>query len=129
VAEDDACRAKEDVDIQSQGPVTQVMQVVLHAAPHLLQALSLAPKSVDLCPTSDTGTNLVPQHVTIDELAILLVVSYCVRAQTNQNHAAEEDVKQLRYLIERCPTQETTEGCHARIAPGHLRHFVVVFAH
>src|SRR5437879_4678808 len=67
--ENDPYRFRDDVQVQAQRPVAQVVQVVIDARLHLFQRLGFAALAVDLGPAGDSRLDLVPLHVSLDQLA------------------------------------------------------------
>src|ERR1700677_4887853 len=95
-ANDRKCCFHQNPHIESERPVAQVVQVVLDAQTHLLNGIRFPTKSMNLGPTGYAWTNLVPDHVAADQLAVLLVVGNGVRTRAHETHSAFEHVEQLR---------------------------------
>jgi hypothetical protein len=69
----------------------------------------------------------VPQHVSLDQLAVHLVVRHCVRPGADDAHPALQHVDELRQLVERGPAHESAQRRDARVTLGALRDLGAVF--
>src|SRR3546814_2370206 len=67
VDEADKQRAQEDVEVERDGPVLDVVKVVLHPVLHLLDRVSLAAEAVHLSPTRDAGLHARACHVGLED--------------------------------------------------------------
>lgn len=85
-------RAEENFDIQQEGPVFNVIDIIINA---LLYG-SIASESVYLSPTSHARANLVLDHVAGNFLAKLFHKIGKLRAGPHKAHIAQQDVKKLR---------------------------------
>src|SRR5205807_10642438 len=117
-----------DVQVQTQRPVAQVIQVVVDARLHLLDGFGLAPQAVDLRPSGDAGLDLVALHVALDELAVHLVARDRVGARADYAHAALQYVDELRQLVERGAAHEGAERGDARIDAADLVDLLAVLS-
>src|SRR5258708_30836333 len=73
-AEDDEYRPPDDFQVEREGPVAQVVEVVLDAPLHLVDAVGLAAEAVHLRPPGDAWADLLADHVALHEPAVALVV-------------------------------------------------------
>src|SRR5258706_150375 len=126
-AEDDEYRPPDDFQVEREGPVAQVVEVVLDAPLHLVHAVGLAAETVHLRPPGDAGTDLVADHVALDELAVELVVRDGVRAWADHAHAALQHVDELRQVVERGAAQGCPEGGYARVVAPRLLDDLALF--
>ena len=81
----------ENFEVEGDGPVLNVIQVVLNP---LLDRCVTAP-TVDLGPTGHAGLYLVPEHVLWNALLELFHKEGAFRPRTYQRHVALEDVPEL----------------------------------
>src|SRR6185503_13290269 len=109
-------RAHDDVKVEAQRPVAQIVEVEIDARLHLVQRFGFAAVPVYLRPARDSGLHLVAQHVSLDELAIELVMRDGVRSWTDDAHATLEYVEELRQFVERSASQKGADGGEARVA-------------
>src|SRR5688572_26271859 len=86
----------EDLEVEADGPVLDVIQVVFDA---LLERGVAAP-AVDLRPAGDAGLHLVPEHVLREAVLELLDEIRTFRPRADERHVTAEDVPQLRQLVE-----------------------------
>jgi hypothetical protein len=114
--------AGDDLEVQQQGPVAQVFQVVFDALGHLVEGVGFTAAAVDLGPAGDARAHLVTHHVGLDELAVLLVVGHRVRARADDAHAALQHVEELGQFVQRAAAQEGAEGGDARVVFAGLLH-------
>src|ERR1700693_5974664 len=76
-----------DCQVQNQRPMPQVIHVEFEPLAHGFQIITAA-VTVDLCPTGDSRFDLVAQHVTRDQLSILLIDSDRVRSRSDHAKSA-----------------------------------------
>src|SRR6185437_2944560 len=74
----------QDLEVEQRRPSAQIFEVVFDARLHVLDVRRLAAAAVDLRQPGDARRNLVANHVPLDELAILLVVSHGMRPRPYQ---------------------------------------------
>src|SRR5687768_17974005 len=86
----------EDLEVEADGPVLDVIQVVLDP---LLERGVAAP-AVDLRPAGDAGLDLVAQHVLRDAVLELLDEERALRTRADDRHFSREDVPELRQLVQ-----------------------------
>ncbi len=67
-------------------------------------------------------------HVTLDQLAVDLVVSDRVRAGADDAHASLQGIDELRQFVERSPAQEGAEAGDAPVVAGRLCDVMAVLA-
>src|SRR5688572_594794 len=113
-------RAKENLDIQRRLPLTQVIEVVFDPRFHFLKPGRLATTTVNLGKSGDTRQHLVPDHVALDQLAVLLIVGDRVRSRSHQAHAPRQHVEKLGQLVEREAPQELADAREALVVTGRL---------
>ena len=111
----------DDLDIKPQRPVINVIQVVVDALAHLLDILSRPPKTVDLRPTRNTGSDSMPLHVGVNLLPIVLIVFNGVRARSNNRHITKQHIEKLRHFVEAIAAQEGTDPGHSLVPVFGLR--------
>lgn len=128
IAPDYGQRLADDHQIEHQRPVAYVVDVVLDAGTHLVEGFGFAAQAVDLGPAGDAGFDLVPQHVALDEFAVLLVVRDRMGTRADDAHAALQDVDELGQLVERGFADERAERGNAAIATARLPDAVAVLA-
>ena len=54
-----------NMQVQFEGPVAKVVQVIVDTALHLVQRICLTAKTVNLGPPGNAGFDLVPHHVAL----------------------------------------------------------------
>nr|GEU28033.1 hypothetical protein [Tanacetum cinerariifolium] len=121
--------AHDDPHIEPQRPVAQVIEVVGDARFHLVERVGFATQAVHLGPAGDARLDLVTQHVTLDQLAILFVVRDRMRTRTDYAHASLQHVDELRQLVKRRLAQEPADLGHALVVLGGLHHLGAVLGH
>jgi hypothetical protein len=77
--------------------MTQIIQIELNSLSHRIQIITAA-VTIDLSPSRNAGLNLMSQHVTRNQLAILLVHGDCVWARPYDAQTALENVQELGQL-------------------------------
>src|SRR5690606_24432090 len=95
-----------DLDVESDGPVLDVVEVVLDT---LLERRIAAP-AVDLGPARDAGFDLVAQHVLRDPMLELFDEERALGARPHDRHVADQHVPELRQFVEIEPTQPAPHG-------------------
>src|ERR1700688_3005426 len=120
-------RLEQDQQVKSWRPTPQVLDIVFDTLAHLFDRVGLPAKAVDLRPTGNARLDLVPDHVALDEPAILLVVCDSVRPRSHQTHGSAEYVKELRQFVKRSTAQKRTQGCDALVVSRCLRNYRSVF--
>src|SRR5882672_3716695 len=118
--QDDPHGLRDDPEVEAERPVSQIVEIEIDAAPHLVERIGVAAEAVHLREARDAGPHLVPLHVALDQPAVHLVMRHRVRPRADDAHAALEDVHELRQLVERGAAHEGTERGHARIVRGAL---------
>jgi hypothetical protein len=96
----------------------EVLEVEFDPALHVLQIVT-APGTIDLCPAGNPRPNLVTQHVSGDDLAVIFVHCHDVRTRPDKTHGTGENVEQLWQLIERGLANEGAERGDPLIAALH----------
>src|SRR5690606_16726791 len=99
----------------------QVLEIELDAPTHRLEIIAAA-IAVEWRPAGEARLDLVADHVTRDESAVLLVDRHRMRARPADTHAAFQNVEQLWQLIEGCGANECADRCDTRVVA--LRLFV-----
>ena len=117
------------MQVQAQGPVAQVVEVVVDARLHLVQGAGLAAVAVDLCPAGDAGLDLVSDHVALDQVAVDLVVRHRMGARPHDAHAPLQHIDELGQLVQGILAQEGADAGDAVIAPLRLPDLFAVLAH
>lgn len=112
--------AQDDLEIKREGPVAEVVEIKLDAAFHLFDGVCFATGTIDLGEAGNAGANFVADHVALDELAVLLVVRYGVRAGADDAHAALEHVDELGEFVQRGSAQDGANTGDAGIVAGGL---------
>src|SRR5258708_6124516 len=99
------------------------MKVVIDALLDLLSRIGLAAPAGNLRPAGDAGFDPMTGEVTVDHLVIEPVRRLrldSVRPRPNQREIAfEDDVEELRQLVEAGLADETADTGNARVAFGH----------
>src|SRR5258706_10944998 len=86
-AEDDEYRPPDDFQVEREGPVAQVVEVVLDAPLHLVHAVGLAAEAVHLRPPGDAWADLVAVKIALDGLPAEVGVRVGPRAVRDLAHA------------------------------------------
>src|SRR5258706_198845 len=120
-----------DLQIESQGPVAQILEVVFDPCLHLLDGVSLPPVTVDLRPAGDARLHLVTNHVRLDQATVFLIVSDRMRPRPDDAHPALQHIEKLWQFVQRGAANEGAEGGDARVALRGLTHHgaIVLRAH
>ena len=111
---------EDDPDVEPEGPVLDIPDVLLYAFLHLPHLFRFTATATHLCPAGDAGEAEMPHHVLVDDLAILLGVCQHVRAWSYDAHVALEHVEELREFIDVGLSYEITEGEFTRVVLGGL---------
>lgn len=119
----------EDFDIQGQGPVLNVIEVVAHTLLHLLHRVRLPSPAVDLGPARDAGFDLEAPHVSRQELAEALVVCRGVRPRPDEAHGAGQHIEELRQFVQGKPAQEPSHAGDTIVITAGLPELVTVLGH
>ena len=85
-----------DSDIEAERPISQILQIALDATPHRIEIAGLASETSDLGESRNTWSDLVSDHVTLDQLTVLLVVSDGMWAWSDDAHASLQYIDELR---------------------------------
>ena len=100
LGEDSRERHPDDADVEGNRPVTDVVKIVGNAHFHFVDEIGFPPPTVDLRLTIDARLDLVPQKISVDQFAVLLVVlEKLVAAVRQRTCAPRHDVQQLRELV------------------------------
>src|ERR1019366_8583751 len=102
---------EENVQIEPRGPVGDVVEIVLDT---FAQRRVAAP-AVDLGPAGDAGFDGVPSVIVRDRLGELADENRTLRTRAYQAHVADEDVDELRQLVQARLAQEGAELRCARV--------------
>src|ERR1700744_2914649 len=108
-------RRADDPHVECERPVTQVIQVMFDAPLHLLDAVGLATKAVDLRPTRNTRLDPVAIDIARDHFLIEVVVLECMGTRSYDRHVATQHVVELRQFVEARAAQESAHFGDARI--------------
>src|SRR4051794_10811958 len=120
-------RAHENLQVEPQRPVVDVVEVELNPVAHLVVAVGLAAKTVNLRPAGHTRLDVVTTRIERDPLFIVAVVRKRVGPRPDQRHVAHQNVEELRDLVDVGTTQELPDFRHPRIVARRLRdNFAVV---
>src|SRR2546429_4292020 len=98
-------RHPENFHVKDQGPVLDIVQVMLKA---LLQRRIAAP-TVHLGPASHASFDPMSQHIAWDALTKFLNQNGPFRAWSHQAHVALEDIPELGQFIQTQPPQERAQ--------------------
>src|SRR5712691_13083573 len=101
----------QDLHVEQQGPVLDVVEVVLDP---LLDRRVPAP-AVDLRPPGDAALHAVAEHVLRNPLLELLYEGRPLRPRPHQAHVPEDHVDELGQLVEVEPAQPDPDGRAARV--------------
>ena len=97
---------------------------MLDAVLYLLLAVGFAAPAVNLGPAGDARLHSVSREITIHRLVVRVLGGLgidCVRTRSDQGQIADEDdIKELRQLVEACLANETSDPGHARVVPADL---------
>src|ERR1051325_1060668 len=119
-----------DHKIEQEGPVLNVIKIVLDTALHGLGCFRCAAPAIDLRPTSDARLYEMAYHVLRDHIPIIFCVLQHVRTRTNNGHIATQHIPKLRKFIKARCTQEAADDGAAWIGIGSLGQIgLVVRAH
>ena len=93
---------------------------MLNSALKFFGGIDIAPPSVDLSPTSNTGLNAVAKGVVLDYIfqqATVQICVDCVGPGTHQRHIAPQYIKQLRNFIQAMASQKAPDLGYSAIPP------------
>src|SRR5690606_6255826 len=108
-------RHQDDPQVEPGRPVLHVVQVVLHAAGHLLDRIGFTAQAVHLGPAGDPGLDPVALHVAVHQGLVLLVVRDRVWPRADDGHRALQHVDELRQLVQAGAAQECPERRDPRV--------------
>src|SRR5271155_2037372 len=97
------------------------MEVVLDAHAHFILTETAA-QAVDLRPARDAGLDDVAARVERNGALESLIMCQRMRARPDERHVAEENVDELRQLVDVVAAHEAAETRHPRIARHGLSH-------
>lgn len=100
----------DDGQIQHDGPVLDIPDVHAYTVLHLPQFLGLATKSANLCQTCDAGLAEMAHHVFVDELAVVFRMVEHVGARSDDTHVADQNIVELRQLVDVALSHEVAES-------------------
>src|SRR5258706_9071902 len=109
-AEDDEYRPPDDFQVEREGPVAQVVEVVLDAPLHLVHAVGLAAETVHLRPPGDAGTGLVADRFALYELGVGFSVCHGLRGGGHHAHAPPPLVVEMWPRVAPGGAQEYPQG-------------------
>src|SRR5690349_15495606 len=101
---------------------------MVNARLHLVESARFSPISVDLSPPGNSRFDLVPDHVSLYEIAINFIVCHSVRARANDTHASLQDVDELREFVEGILAQKGSDASDSRIVFLCLPYGIAIFA-
>ena len=107
--------AQQNLDVEGEGPVLCVENIVPDTALEFFFRVGAAPVTVDLGEPSDAGLDPVPGKVALGAAGKLLVVVKGVGARANEGHGAVQDIENLRQFIEAPAPEKTSNPGHAQI--------------
>src|SRR5690606_4366793 len=113
-------RLAQNPQVQPDGPAIDVGQIGGDAALHLVQGLRLAPQAGNLGQPGDARGDAVPDHVSLDALAVVEVVQHRVGARPHQGHVAAQHIEQLRQFVQRAAPQQPPDRRDSGIVTGGL---------
>src|SRR5882672_1343980 len=125
--EQDKDRLHHYLQIELQGPISQVIEIMFDARLHLVERVGFPAQTVDLRQTRDPRLDFVTDHVALDEAAVHLVVRHRVGAWADHAHAALQHVEKLRQFVERGLPQKRAETGYAAVVARGLLDYVPVF--
>src|SRR5882757_7379511 len=116
-------RLRKNVEIEQHGPVLDVIEIELDALLDLFLVVDLAAPAIDLRPAGDPRLDTVAGEIAVDglvEQAGLQFAEHRMRTRPDQGEIAlEDDVEELRQLVEAGLADEAADPGDARIVPGH----------
>ncbi len=119
-----------DADVEPEAPVFNVPDVFLDAVFHLPQVFGFAACAGYLGPAGDAGLDEVAHHVFIDQRGVFFGVAYHVRTGADDAHVAQEDVDELRQLVDAGVAHDVAPLGLARVVLGGLELIgLVVYLH
>src|ERR1700759_1026574 len=125
-------RLQQNGNVKQQRPVLDVIKIVFDALLDLFWGIQFAAPAIDLGPAGNAGLDAMPRKIAIDrfvELAVLDLLIDGVRPRSNQREITlEDDVDELRQLIDASLANETADAGYPRIVLGNaLLHGMVGF--
>src|SRR5690606_28211601 len=86
IAEEQRQGLGQNLDIEPEGPVTQVVEVVIEPSLDGLGIRAVVEVAVNLCEPGQAGRDLVIHEVAVDELPVRVVARDRVRSRTDEAH-------------------------------------------
>src|SRR5262249_53962003 len=100
----------QNLDVKPQGPVVDVVDIVLDSPCHLLRCFRLTPAATDLCPAGDSRPHSVAGRVPVEyqfQRQVTLVRPEFrslgpnrMRPRADKGHVATQNVEQLGQFVE-----------------------------
>src|SRR5271169_407679 len=110
-------RHQDDLHVQPQRPVVDIIEIVLEPLVHVVIVGDFAAMTPDLRPARDARLDVVPAGITREPFDIALVVRERVRARTDDRHFADEDIDQLRQLVDAVAPEDGADACDPGVCP------------
>jgi len=121
---------KEYADIQREGPMVDIIQIIPNAPRKVFRGTYLTHVSPYLCQSRDTGTHRETGHVVIDITRKAPCIVEHVWTGADDGHVAPQHVDELRQLVYTCTAKEPSQRGNARvILPCGLGIGIVVHPH
>src|SRR5262249_2776561 len=99
-----------------------VEKVILDSAHHFIGRVCFATEAVHLCPAGDAGQHPVASEISVYHHCVFFVMDNCMRPWPDEGHGADDDIEELRQLIQTVPSQKASDRGHPRIATPGLRY-------
>src|SRR5229473_390104 len=102
---------------------------MLHTALHLLESICVSTVSIGLRPTRDAGLDVVATSKRRNHLRKQVVVRGCMWTGADDRHVADQDIEQLRKLIDIGAAQDAAQTRYTWIVSDDLPEIVTIFHH
>ena len=107
LADQHANSAQQYPDVQADGPVLDVVEVVLDALYYFFAGIGLAPPTVNLSPTRKTWLDPIPHEIVGYDVRVKFPSGLslgCVRPWPDQRHITNQNVNELWKFVEAGPS-------------------------
>ena len=121
-------RHQNNLEIQPEGPVLDIPQVVFNAFLHFFQGICFSAPAVGLGPACDAGFDLVAHHVAEDLFSVEFIVGYGVGSGSHNGHSPLQHINKLREFVQGGAPQECSQLCDPGVIFASLGNGITVFA-
>src|SRR2546430_8939728 len=111
--EDDLYRVEQDQKVEEQRQILDVVEVVLQFFERIFDRSAVT--VFDLGPAGDAGLHGQPFHVVRNLFLEGMDEFRTLGAGSDEAHVAQQDVEELRQLVEPCPSEQRPDPRHSRV--------------